>query len=195
MEEAVALLADESPPRWEPMDLLAALGAAMEAVRPVAEGRGVILAAAHVDGPEGQPAADGPEGAPGKGALIIDADPRRLDPLLRHLLLHCIRHVRSADTIEVHLQPEAGHVHLRITESRAPSDARKDERIAVLSDFFRRRPAQGGASAPPSQGTALLLARRLVETQGAHIAAQGPCSSDSISVCISVRFPIHAAPG
>ncbi|MDW3683446.1 HAMP domain-containing sensor histidine kinase [Cupriavidus sp. CV2] len=181
MEEAVALLADDSPPQWERVDLLAALQKATDEVRPVADARGVTLAAALVDSPEGQPAA----------ALLIDADPRRLDPLLRHLLVHCIRHARSADTVEAHLKPEVGRIRLRITESRAPTDARKDERIAVLSDFFRRRKAQGGVSAP-HQGTALLLARRLVETHGAHIEAEGQgCSTDSGWVCIAVSFPLH----
>ncbi len=182
MEEAVALLADDSPPQWERVDLLAALQKATDEVRPVADARGVTLAAVLVDSPEGQPAA----------ALLIDADPRRLDPLLRHLLVHCIRHARSADTVEAHLKPEVGRIRLRITESRAPTDARKDERIAVLSDFFRRRKAQGGVSAP-RQGTALLLARRLVETHGAHIEAEGQgCSTDSGWVCIAVSFPLHA---
>ncbi|MCP3022437.1 sensor histidine kinase [Cupriavidus basilensis] len=184
MEEAVALLADDSAPQWERVDLLAALQKATDEVRPLAEARGVTLAAGCVDGREGQPAA----------ALLVDADPRRLDPLLRHLLVHCIRHARSADTVEAHLKPEPGRIRLRITESRAPTGARKEERIAVLSDFFRRRKAQGGVSAP-RQGTALLLARRLVETHGAHIEAEGQgCSTDSGSVCIAVSFPLLATP-
>lgn len=184
MEEAVALLADDSSPQWERVDLLAALQKATDEVRPVAEARGVILAAAGVDSAADQP---------GDG-LLIDADTRRLDPLLRNLLVHCIHHARSADTVETHLKFEAGRIRLRITESRAPTGARREERIAVLSDFFRRRKAQGGNSAP-RQGTALLLARRLVETHGAHIEAEGQgCSTDSGSVCITVSFPLHATP-
>ncbi|EHP41028.1 signal transduction histidine kinase [Cupriavidus basilensis OR16] len=194
MEEAVALLADDSPPRWEPIDLLAALGTAMEAVRPAAEARGLILAVAHLDGPDGKQAPGSPDAAGLQNVFIIDADPLRLDPLLRYLLEHCVRHARSADTIEAHLAPEAGHIRLRITECRAPSDARRDERIAVLADFLRRRTGPDDVHAP-RQGSALLLARRLAETQGARMTAEGHrCSTGSLSVCISVCFPIHCAP-
>lgn len=186
MEEAVALLTNDSPPQWQRVDLLAALEAAMDAARSMAQARAVNLAAVDVDSPDGTSS---------NHAFVIDADPRRLEPLLRYLLLHCIRHARSADTVEAHLKPEAGRIRLRITESRAPSDARRDERIAVLSDFFSRRPAEGGASAP-RQGTALLLARRLVETQGAHIVAEGQgCSTDGRSICVAVSFPVHAERG
>ncbi|MGO4331177.1 sensor histidine kinase [Cupriavidus sp. 2TAF22] len=180
MEEAVALLADESAPQWEQVDLRAALDTAMDATRPVAEGRSVLLRAGGADAPLGA--------AP----LVIDADPRRLLPLLRHLLVHCIRQARTGDAVEARLEREADQVKLRITESRTPSEARKNERISVLSDFFhRRRPVQGGAGAP-RQGTALMVTRRLVETHCASIEAVGQgCSTDGESVCIAVSFPLH----
>ncbi|WP_454726328.1 MULTISPECIES: sensor histidine kinase [Cupriavidus] len=175
MEEAVALLADESPPQWQRMDLEAALRAAIEAVRPFAETRGVGLPAL----PDAAPAA-------------IDADPRRLPPLLRHLLIHCVRHARPGDAVEAALRPQADHVMLRITESRLSNEARRHERVAVLSDFFLRRPPPAGNAAGARQGTALILARRLVETHGAHIAAEGEgCGTDTESVCLAVRFPVH----
>ncbi|WP_420991887.1 sensor histidine kinase [Cupriavidus sp. 30B13] len=181
MEEAVALLADESAPQWQRTDLEAALLAAIEAVRPFAEGRGVTL--------PGMPSA---EAAPPAGTpMTIDADPRRLPPLLRHLLIHCIRHARGGDAVEARLHPGGDHITLRITESRVPSEARRHERVAVLSDFFLRRPPPEGAAAP-RQGTALMLTRRLAETHGARIEAEGQgCAADGDSVCIAVRFPLH----
>jgi len=184
MEEAVALLADESAPQWQRTDLDAALRAAIEAVRPFAQTRGVDLP---------DPPGAAPASASASAPVAIDADPRRLPPLLRHLLIHCVRHARTGDAVEAALHAGADHVTLRITESRLSSATRRHERIAVLSDFFLRRPPPEGGAARARQGTALMLVRRLVETHGARIEAEGAGGGpDTGSVCIAVCFPVQA---
>ncbi|WP_407935896.1 sensor histidine kinase [Cupriavidus necator] len=177
MEEAVRLLADESPPNWQRIDLLEAAAQAIADRRPAAEARGVMLSPVSTDGG-------------GDSAYTIDGDAVRLAPLLRHLLVHCIWRAPAAGSVAVHLSGEPDGVKLRITESPPLDQQRSASRLAALTDFFGRRPP-GSDSAPPSrQSTALLLTRRMVELHGAALSAESEgCEKDKISVCIAVRFP------
>ncbi|WP_432261313.1 sensor histidine kinase [Cupriavidus sp. TMH.W2] len=200
MEEAVRLLADESTPGWQHIDLLALVAQAIADRRAAADARGVLLSALTTDGAaagsppscNAQQSQDAPQ-APGllASAFGIDGDPVRLAPLLRHLLMHCIWRAPAGGAVSVHLSSEAECVKLRITESPPLDPQRSASRLAALTDFFGRRPAQGGA--PPSrQSSALLLTRRMVEMHGAAVSAETDgCDSDKISVCIAVRFPRH----
>jgi signal transduction histidine kinase len=177
MEESVRLLADEAPPLWQASDLRAAVNAAIDGVRPATELRSIALPEAIVDGGDGN--AD----------TTIQGDPRRLEPLLRHLLLHCLKQARNGDTLTVKLSPSADEVKLRITESHV-SARRADERIATLTYFFGRR-ASPGSRTPPRQSSGLLLTRRMVEMLGGRLAAEqeGDCAMDIAKVCIAVVFP------
>ncbi|QQE09886.1 HAMP domain-containing histidine kinase [Cupriavidus sp. ISTL7] len=178
MEEAVRLLADETEPQWQAVDLAAAMAQAMESVKPAAESRRVTLADVLVHEAHG-----------GRGDVLVQADPRRLEPMLRHLVLHCLKQARNGDTIDAHLEPMDDHVKLRLTESRATSD-RVRERLSVLSEFFRRDVGNAGA-APARQSSALLLARRMAELHGATLGAEPStqCEQDGDSACIAVTFP------
>ncbi|MBO4122461.1 HAMP domain-containing histidine kinase [Cupriavidus gilardii] len=180
LEEAVRLLADESEAEWEAVDLAAAMAQAMESAKPVAEARRVTLAdvLVHRD-----------QGAGSRDDVLVQADPRRLEPLLRHLVLHCLKQARNGDTIDAHLEPTANHVKLRLTESRATSD-RVKERLSVLSEFFRRDIGTA-AAAPARQSSALLLARRMAELHGASLGAEPStqCEQDGQTACIAVTFP------
>ncbi|MCA7086718.1 sensor histidine kinase [Cupriavidus sp. DB3] len=178
MEEAVRLLADETEPQWEAIDLAAAMAQAMDAVKPAAESRRVTLADVLVHDGEGS-----------RGDAFVQADPRRLEPMLRHLVLHCLKQARNGDTIDAHLEPADDHVKLRLTESRTTADRIK-ERLSVLSEFFRRDVGNDGA-APARQSSALLLARRMAELHGATLGAEPStqCEQDGESACIAVTFP------
>ncbi len=178
MEEAVRLLADEAEPQWQAVDLAAAMAQAMESVKPAAEARRVTLADVLVHEDRG-----------GRGDVLVLADPRRLEPMLRHLVLHCLKQARNGDTIDAHLEPMDDQVKLRLTESRATSDRIK-ERLSVLSEFFRRDVGNAGA-APARQSSALLLARRMAELHGATLGAEPStqCEQDGDSACIAVTFP------
>jgi light-regulated signal transduction histidine kinase (bacteriophytochrome) len=176
MEEAVRLLADESPPQWRPTDLLAATMQAVTDRRPAATARGVELKSVQADGDA--------------SAWMIDADPVRLGPVLRHLLVHCIWRAQAGGSVAVHLYSEPDHVKLRITESPPLDPARSAARLSVLSDFFGRRPPQAGQST--RQSRALLLTRRMVELHGAVLSTESEtCDTDKVSVCIAVKFPRH----
>lgn len=200
MEEAVRLLADESMPNWQHIDLLALVARAIADRRAAADARGVLLSPLTTDGAaaespqscEAPQSQDVPE-APGLSAsdYWIDGDAARLAPLLRHLLVHCIWRAPAGGAVGVHLSSEADCVKLRITESPPLDRQRGASRLAALTDFFGRRPAQGGAS-QSRQSSALLLTRRMVEMHGAAQSAETDgCDSDKISVCIAVRFPRH----
>ncbi|SOY64841.1 putative ATP_binding Histidine kinase A component of the two component sensory system (plasmid) [Cupriavidus taiwanensis] len=197
MEEAVRLLADESPPRWQQVDLRALAIQAIADRRQAAEARGVLLSALSADGSiwPAPPAAAAAVTAPGAtdavAAYCVDGDAARLAPLLRHLLVHCIWRAPAGGAVSVHLFSEPDYVKLRITESPSLDSQRSASRLAALTDFFGRRPPQAGE--PPSrQSSALLLTRRMVEMHGAVLSAESDgCDSDKVSVCIAVRFPRH----
>lgn len=179
MEEAVRLLADESTPHWQRVDLLALTAQAIADRRPAAEARGVLLSPVTTDGAAESLAS----------AYLIDGDALRLAPLLRHLLVHCIWRAPAGGSVAVHLLSEPDYVKLRITESPPLDQQRSASRLAALTDFFGRRPAADGTT-PARQSSALLLTRRMVEMHGAVLSAESDgCDSDRISVCIAVRFP------
>ncbi|NOV24836.1 HAMP domain-containing histidine kinase [Cupriavidus necator] len=192
MEEAVRLLADESPPRWQQLDLRSLASQAIADRRHAADARGVLLSPLSADGSTGPAAASAaaPD-APDTAAYCVDGDAMRLAPLLRHLLVHCIWRAQTGGRVSVHLFSEPDYVKLRITESPPLDSQRSASRLAALTDFFGRRPPQRGE--PPSrQSSALLLTRRMVEMHGAVLSAESDgCDSDKVSVCIAVRFPRH----
>ncbi|WP_240988971.1 sensor histidine kinase [Cupriavidus taiwanensis] len=197
MEEGVRLLADDTPPRWQQLDLRTLALQAIADRRHAAEARGVLLSPLSADGSaiwseaalpsEPGAAADAADAA----AYRIDGDAMRLGPLLRHLLVHCIWRAPTGGAVSMHLFSEPDYVKLRITESPPLDSQRSASRLAALTDFFGRRPPQGGE--PPSrQSSALLLTRRMVEMHGAVLSAESDgCDSDKVSVCIAVRFPRH----
>lgn len=197
MEEAVRLLADETPPRWQQLDLRALALQAIADRRPAAEARGVLLSPLSADGslcPATSTATAGgaaPELTDAAAVYYVDGDAMRLAPLLRHLLVHCIWRAPTGGAVSVHLFSEPDYVKLRITESPPLDSQRSASRLAALTDFFGRRAPQGGE--PPSrQSSALLLTRRMVEMHGAVLSAESDgCESDKVSVCIAVRFPRH----
>ncbi|WP_427307962.1 sensor histidine kinase [Cupriavidus sp. H39] len=192
MEEAVRLLADESPPRWQQLDLRVLASQAIADRRHAADARGVVLSPLSADGSTGPaPATAAAPDAPDTAAYCVDGDAMRLAPLLRHLLVHCIWRAQTGGRVSVHLFSEPDYVKLRITESPPLDSQRSASRLAALTDFFGRRPPQGGE--PPSrQSSALLLTRRMVEMHGAVLSAESDgCDSDKVSVCIAVRFPRH----
>ncbi|ULX52705.1 histidine kinase [Cupriavidus taiwanensis] len=196
MEEGVRLLADEAPPRWQQLDLRALALQAIADRRHAAEARGVLLSPLSADGSAiwseaGTAEPGAAPDAPDAAAYRIDGDAMRLAPLLRHLLMHCIWRAPTGGAVSVHLFSEPDYVKLRITESPPLDSQRGASRLAALTDFFGRRPPQGGE--PPSrQSSALLLTRRMVEMHGAVLSAESDgCDSDKVSVCIAVRFPRH----
>ncbi len=191
MEEGVQLLADERASAWAQTDLRLAAEQALGDKRAAAEARGVMLAPLACHSPDG---AD----------FIVPGDSLRIEPLLRHLLVHCIWRAAAGGSVRVHLTAEADSVKFRITESPPLERTRGATRLATLTDFFGRRvPPEGGHS--PRQSSALLLTRRMVELQGATLAAEhedcDACdsgsdgASGSVTVCIAVRFPRAAGVG
>jgi len=176
MEEGVRLLADERTPAWEEADLRVVTEQAIADKRPAAEARGVMLTPLDCRSPQGRD-------------FLVQGDSLRMAPLLRHLLVHCIWRAAAGGSVSVHLTAEDDYVKFRITESPPVEKTRGESRLSALSDFFARRiPPDGGHS--PRQSTALLLTRRMVELQGAQLTAENEsCDSDSVTICIAVRFP------
>jgi signal transduction histidine kinase len=200
MEEAVQLLSDERAPRWQHLDLLALTAQAIAERRPAADARGVLLSPVTTGGAAGSPPAPESAGSPQSSASPdasarawwIDGDAVRLPQLLRHLLVHCIWRAPAGGSVAVHLQREPDFVKLRITESPPVNRQRGASRLAALTDFFGRGRAPDVGAATARQSSALLLTRRMVELHGAVLSAESDTwESDTITVCIAIRFPRH----
>lgn len=194
LEEAVRLLADDSPPSWQTVDLVEEAEAAIAARRPVAEGRGVPLPSAIAE-------RNGTD-------FLMEGDVLRLQPLLRHLLGHCIWRATPGNAVAVHLRALPDALMLRVTEGPPLDATRGTERVGTLSEFFlRRAPVHGGPAM--RQSAALLLTRRLAELHGAALCAEGIdgnvigptqarlpqpdfAGTAQLAVCISVTFPRRA---
>lgn len=193
MEEAVRLLVDETPPAWQTVDLVEEAEAAIAVRRPAAEARGVPLPSAIAE----RNGAD----------FRMEGDARRLQPLLRHLLGHCIWRAAPGNAVAVHLRALPDALTLRVTEGPPVEHARGVERVGTLSEFFlRHAPSQG--MPVMRQSAALLLTRRLAELHGAVLCAEGIDGDvgdaaprpgavggvGQVAVCIAVTFPRRASP-
>lgn len=178
LEEAVRLLTDDSPPDWQPADVHAMAEAAVASLQAGAHARQIEVTS--------EPAPRGEEA----GDTVVMAETRWLEPLIRHLLMHCLKQARNNDRLQVLVHPKPDTVRLTITESRSTAE-RSRERVAVLSDFFHRQ-KHAGQSGNARHSSALLLSRRLGELLGARFAADhcgNGDSADQHGVCICVDLP------
>lgn len=174
MRDAVGLLADDSPSNPQNIDLQEVVRQQVAALQAGTVDTGVTLVEAE-------------ECERTPGVFVIEGDAGRLTPLIRHLLMHCLWRARRGERVLVRLCSESEGLLLRITESH--DEAVATERIRVLSEFFRRLAPGDGQTPGARQSTDLLLARRLVELQGARLTAEVSEQGADGNVCIAARFP------
>ena len=139
--------------RREPVDLGAAVGRAVEAVRPSLEGRGLTL-----------------EVEPAPAPATLDADPTRLEQVLVNLLTNAVKYTDPGGSIRVGLETGPAEAVLRVRDTGvgiAP------EMLPRVFDLF----AQADRSLDRSQGglgIGLTLVRLLVELHGGTVTVSSP---------------------
>jgi signal transduction histidine kinase len=146
-----------------------AVATEVEALRPMADERGVALSAELDD-----------------AAGAVEADPARLGRVIHELVGNALRFTPRGGRVGVRLARAASWVELSVRDTGRgiPPSA-----LPHLFDSHRRR----DEIASRGLGIGLVIARHLVEAHGGAITAESPGSG--MGATFTVRLPAHAAPG
>jgi PAS domain S-box-containing protein len=155
-----------------PVDLVAVIEAALDAVRPAADAKGIALQAV-LD--------------PRAGPLVADAD--RLQQVVWNLLSNAIKFTPGGGHVEVRLEPRDGAVDIVV------SDTGQGISPALLPHVFDRfRQADSTTTRQHGGlGIGLALVRHLVELHGGTVHADSPGLGGGSS--FTVRLPLSPPPG
>jgi signal transduction histidine kinase len=147
--------------KLEDLPVRGAMEQAMEQVRPLAEARGLSLAAQST------------------GAITARADARQLDQVLLNLLANAIRHTPAGGSVTLSARVESNLVDISVIdtgEGIAPEDQPR-----LFEEFF-----QAGNHAPGGIGLGLAISRRLVQMMGGSISFESELGRGS---AFTVRLP------
>jgi len=129
--------------------------------------------------------------APGMDVTRIEADPDRIQRVLRNLLDNALRHTPAGGTIEVSAARDTARVELRVSDSGAGVPDEELERI--FDRFYRgersRRRDEGGGHGAGSTGAGLglAIARGLIQAHHGRIWAEpSPLGGVSIRIALPV---------
>jgi signal transduction histidine kinase/ActR/RegA family two-component response regulator len=153
-----------------PVDLTAVVEAALDAVRPAADAKGLRLQ--HALDPQ---------------AVGISGDPDRLQQVVWNLLINAVKFTPRGGRIQVFLQRVSSHVEIIVSDTGQgiPGD--------VLPHVFER--FQQGDSTSTRQhtglGVGLALVRHLVELHGGTVEAFSP--GEGRGATFTVRLPVAIA--
>jgi PAS domain S-box-containing protein len=158
--------------RTEAVDVAAAIGRTVEAVRPLIEDRRHELTVSLPAGP-----------------VRVEVDPTRLEQVLTNLLNNAAKYTDPGGQIWVSARREGGEVVLRVRDTGIGIAPEVLPRVFDL--FVRAEPRPGPA--PGGVGVGLTLAKKLVELHGGGIeaASAGPGRGSEFVV----RLPALAGPG
>jgi CheY-like chemotaxis protein len=147
--------------------LVAATAAALDAVRPAAEAKGVELLAALAD-----------------AAGVIRGDPDRLQQVVWNLLSNAIKFTPAGGRVEVRLARVGNEAELHVTDT---GEGIRPDFLPHVFERFRQADSTS-TRAHGGLGLGLSIARHLVELQGGRIEAH----SDGVGrgATFSVRFPL-----
>lgn len=112
----------------------------------------------------------------------IDADPERLQRVLRNLLDNALRHTPSGGTIQVAVSADVDAVQLSVDDSGPGVPAGELERI--FERFYRAEPSRQRSGAPGA-GLGLAIARGLVRAHRGRIWAEAsPLGGVSVRISL-----------
>jgi two-component system, chemotaxis family, CheB/CheR fusion protein len=149
--------------------LAEAIGAAVDAVRPVSEGKGVKIAY---------------RASPSVG--VVRADPDRIQQVLWNLLSNAVKFTDSGGQVDVDVEREGDAVVITV------SDTGIGIRGDLLPHVFERfqQGESGTARHHTGLGLGLAIAKELVELHGGSIAVTS--EGDGKGSCFIVRLPLKA---
>jgi len=153
-----------------PVDIHRVLDAAIDAVRPAADAKGLRL----------QSLID-----PGAGPL--NGDPDRLQQVVWNLLMNAVKFTPRDGRIQLTLQRVSSHVEIVVSDTGAGI---REELLSVIFDRFK----QGESGSTRNQGglgIGLALVRHLVELHGGSVTAESP--GEGKGATFRVKLPLMAA--
>ena len=140
-----------------PVELRPAVAAAIHLVRPFAHDKPLELI-----------------NAVPQEAAAADADPRRLEQILFHLLRNAVQYT-AAGRVEVSLREEGNELTLRVADTGCGIAAKGRE---LLFEAFEKPDAPGSEAGGTGMGLALV--RRLVELHGGRISLESTSPAGSV---------------
>lgn len=147
------------------MDLGAAARRAAELVAPRAAAKGVRV--------QTTVAGDVPR---------VEADPARIDQVVRNLLENAIRHTPAGGTVSVSVAPYGGNVHLEVSDT---GPGIPPEHIPnVFERFYRADPSRSRATG--GAGLGLAIVQQLVDAHGGSVAV---ANVPGAGACFTVSLP------
>ncbi len=153
-----------------PVDIHRVLDAALDAVRPAADAKGVLLHSL-ID--------------PSAGPL--NGDPDRLQQVVWNLLMNAVKFTPREGRVQLTLQRVASHVEIVVSDTGA---GMRRELLPVIFDRFK----QGDSGSTRSQGglgIGLALVRHLVELHGGSVTAES--AGEGQGATFRVKLPLVAA--
>jgi CheY-like chemotaxis protein/nitrogen-specific signal transduction histidine kinase len=153
-----------------PVDLKAVVEAALDAVRPAADGKDIRLQAV-LD--------------PRTGPLT--GDPDRLQQVMWNLLTNAVKFTPKGGRVQVHLQRVNSHVEVVVSDTGQGISA---EMLSVIFDRFWQAD-RGPTRAHKGLGLGLALVRHLIEAHGGTVTAQS--AGEGQGATFIIRLPVTLA--
>ena len=150
-----------------PVDLKAVIGAAVDAVRPGLDAKGIHVAT-HLD------AATGP----------VSGDPDRLQQVVWNLLTNALKFTPRGGRVEVRLERDGSHVQVEVSDTGRGIKA--DFLPHVFDRFTQAEASSSGAQ--PGLGIGLALVRHLVELHGGTVGVSS--EGEGRGATFTVRLPV-----
>jgi signal transduction histidine kinase/ActR/RegA family two-component response regulator len=151
-------------------DLKAVIEAALDAVRPAANGKAIRLQA--VLDPRARP---------------ITGDPDRLQQVVWNLLMNAVKFTPKGGRVQVHLQRVNSHVEIVVSDT---GQGISPGLLPVIFERFRQADSST-TRAQAGLGLGLALVRHLVEAHGGTVTAQSP--GEGKGATFIVKLPVTLA--
>ncbi len=128
---------------------------------------------------------------PEKGALILQADERKIKQILYNLLSNAVKFTPQGGRITVGARGEGGRVVLFVRDTGIGIPVEEQEKI--FGEFYQVNSRAGGDV--PGTGLGLALVRRMVDLHGGTIRVEsgGPGTGSCFICTLPVRQPAAAA--
>ncbi|NPV87440.1 MAG: HAMP domain-containing protein [Anaerolineae bacterium] len=119
-------------------------------------------------------------------ALLLFADPQRLDQALSNLVSNALRHTPRGGRITLHAEGLPGRVRLYVEDTGSGIPA---EDLPYIFDRFWRGDRARTRSRLSGSGLGLAIARQLVAAHGGTIEAQSPSPASGVGARFTIDLP------
>jgi signal transduction histidine kinase len=155
---------------WHSVNLPAIVAAAIDAIRPSADAKGLVLTTDMVADPR----------------MTVQGDPVRLQQVVWNVLSNAVKFTQPGGRVDTAVTMDDTHVQLRVADSGRGIRA---DFLPLIFDRFRRADA-GATRTEAGLGLGLAIARQLVEMHGGTVTAAS--DGENKGATFVVRIPRQA---